>query len=81
MGLFVEFNLYNEMKDNDDKVLEVFFGFWDIGLDSDFIGLWSFDVEWNYGCWVNKEFDEMFKDGLSEKLFDDKYCKDVYVKW
>ncbi|MEJ9312333.1 ABC transporter substrate-binding protein [Priestia megaterium] len=80
-GSLVEFNLYNEMKDNDDKALEAFFGSWDTGSDPDPTGLWSSDAEWNYGRWVNKESDEMLKDGLSEKSFDDKYRKDVYVKW
>ncbi|TYR79517.1 oligopeptide ABC transporter substrate-binding protein [Priestia megaterium] len=80
-GSLIEFNLYNEMKDNDDKVLEAFFGAWDTGADPDQTGLWGSHAEWNYGRWVNEESDALIKEGLSEKSFDDEYRKDVYVKW
>src|SRR5699024_12706104 len=65
-GQLIEFNTYNEMKDNDDKNIEVFFGSWSVGSDPDPSGLWHSTAEWNYGRWVNEESDELLEDGLSE---------------
>ena len=80
-GELVEFNTFNEMKDNDDEELETFFGAWSVGSDPDPSGLWHSTAEWNYGRWVNEESDELLEDGLSEDAFDDDYRKDVYVEW
>src|SRR5699024_3992305 len=80
-GELVEFNTFNEMKDNDDDDLETFFGAWSVGSDPDPSGLWRSTAEWNYGRWVNEESDELLDDGLSEDAFDDDYRKDVYVEW
>lgn len=80
-GELVEFNTFNEMKDNDDEELETFFGAWSVGSDPDPSGLWRSTAEWNYGRWVNEESDELLDDGLSEDAFDDDYRKDVYVEW
>ncbi len=80
-GQLIEFNTYNEMKDNDDKNIEVFFGAWLVGSDPDPSGLWHSTSEWNYGRWVNEESDKLLDDGLSEKSFDKDYRRDVYIKW
>ncbi|MDR6225588.1 oligopeptide ABC transporter substrate-binding protein [Desmospora profundinema] len=80
-GQLVEFNTYNEMKDNDDKELEVFFGAWVVGSDPDPSGLWASTAEWNFGRWVNEESDQLLKEALSDKAFDRDYRKDKYVKW
>src|SRR5699024_11660454 len=80
-GELVEFNTFNEMKDNDDEELETFFDAWSVGSDPDPSGLWRSTAEWNYGRWVYEESDELLDDGLSEDAFDDDYRKDVYVEW
>ncbi|MBE4909364.1 oligopeptide ABC transporter substrate-binding protein [Bacillus luteolus] len=80
-GSLVEFNLYNEMKDNDDAALEAFFGSWSTGADPDPTGLWGNDSEWNYGRWVDAENARLLAEGLSEKAFDKDYRKQVYVEW
>ncbi|QOR67902.1 oligopeptide ABC transporter substrate-binding protein [Cytobacillus suaedae] len=80
-GSLVEFNLYNEMKDNDDAALEAFFGAWLTGTDPDPSGLWGNDSEWNYGRWVDAENQRLLDEGISEKAFDQEYRKQVYVEW
>lgn len=80
-GQLVEFNTFNEMKDNDDEELETFFGAWSVGTDPDPSGLWHSNAEWNYGRWVNEESDDLLDDGLSEDSFDEDYRRDVYVEW
>lgn len=80
-GALIEFNLYNEMKDNDDAALEAFFGSWSTGADPDPSGLWGSDSEWNYGRWVDKENQRLLEEGLKEKSFDKDYRKKVYVEW
>lgn len=80
-GQLVEFNTYNEMKDNDDENLEVFFGAWSVGSDPDPSGLWHSTSEWNYGRWVNEESDKLLEEGLSEKSFEQDYRKQVYIDW
>jgi len=80
-GSLVDFNLYNEMKDNDDAALEAFFGSWSMGSDPDPSGLWANDAEWNYGRYVDEENDKLLKEALSEAAFDKDYRKKVYVDW
>ncbi|MEG0260013.1 MAG: ABC transporter substrate-binding protein [Lysinibacillus sp.] len=80
-GALIEFNLYNEMKNNDDVALEAFFGSWSTGADPDPTGLWGNDAEWNHGRWVDAENERLLKDGLSEAAFDKEYRKKVYVEW
>lgn len=80
-GELVEFNTFNEMKDNDDEELETFFGAWSVDSDPDPSGLWHSTADWNHGRWVNEESDELLEDGLSEDSFDDDYREDVYVEW
>src|SRR5690625_4963136 len=72
-GQLIEFNTYNEMKDNDDENIEVFFGAWTVGSDPDPSGLWHSTSEWNYGRWVNEDSDDLLEDGLSEDSFDEDY--------
>ncbi|WP_382402718.1 oligopeptide ABC transporter substrate-binding protein [Lentibacillus salinarum] len=80
-GQLIEFNTYNEMKDNDDENIEVFFGAWIVGTDPDPSGLWHSTAEWNYGRWLNEESDELLDEGLSEASFDEDHRADVYVEW
>jgi len=80
-GQLIEFNTFNDMKDNDDDTIEVFFGAWSVGTDPDPSGLWHSTAEWNYGRWLNEESDELLEDGLSEDAFDEDYRKQVYVDW
>jgi peptide/nickel transport system substrate-binding protein len=80
-GSLIEFNLYNEMKDNDDKALEAFFGSWYVGADPDPTALWGSHAEWNYGRYVDEEGDALIKETLSEKAFDEAYRKEAFVKW
>jgi len=80
-GSLIEFNLYNEMKDNDDKELEAFFGSWGTGSDPDPSGLWANNAEWNYGRWVHEDNDRLLNDALSEAAFDRDYRKGVYDQW
>ncbi|WP_029268699.1 oligopeptide ABC transporter substrate-binding protein [Virgibacillus alimentarius] len=80
-GQLIEFNTYNEMKENDDKNIEVFFGAWVVGSDPDPSGLWHSTAEWNYGRWVNEESDKLLEEGLSKASFDEEYRANVYVEW
>ncbi|MEI3611128.1 oligopeptide ABC transporter substrate-binding protein [Pseudogracilibacillus sp. SO30301A] len=80
-GQLIEFNTYNDMKDNDDEALETFFGSWLVGSDPDPTGLWGSKEEYNFGRWVNEESDALLKDGLSEAAFEEDYRRDVYVEW
>lgn len=80
-GTLIEFNLYNEMKDNDDVALEAFFGAWTTGSDPDPSGLWANNAEWNFGRWVDAENQRLLDEGLSEAAFDKDYRKNVYVEW
>ena len=80
-GTLIEFNLYNEMKENDDAALEAFFGSWSTGSDPDPSGLWASNAEWNFGRWVDAENQRLIDEGLSEKSFDKEYRKNVYVEW
>lgn len=80
-GSLIEFNLYNEMKENDDELLEAFFGSWSMGADPDPSGLWGNNAEWNFGRWVDDENQKLLDEGLSEKAFDEEYRKQVYVDW
>ncbi|MGE7089967.1 oligopeptide ABC transporter substrate-binding protein [Lysinibacillus sp. NPDC048646] len=80
-GTLIEFNLYNEMKNNDDAALEAFFGSWSTGADPDPSGLWANDAEWNYGRWVDAENKRLLKEGLSEDAFEKEFRKNVYIEW
>src|SRR5699024_3951658 len=80
-GQLIELNTYNEMKDNDDENIEVFFGAWTVGSDPDPSGLRHSTSEWNYGRWVNDESDSLLEDGLSEDYIDEDYRQDVYDAW
>ncbi|MBY7144247.1 oligopeptide ABC transporter substrate-binding protein [Virgibacillus sp. NKC19-3] len=80
-GQLIEFNTFNDMKENDDDNIEVFFGSWSVGDDPDPSGLWHSTAEWNYGRWVNEESDELLDEGLSEASFDEDYRADVYAEW
>lgn len=80
-GQLIEFNTYNEMKENDDEGLEAFFGAWSVGTDPDPSGLWHSTAEFNHGRWLNEESDALLEDGLSEDSFDEDYRRDVYIEW
>lgn len=80
-GQLIEFNTYNDMKNNDDENIQVFFGAWSTGSDPDPSGLWHSQAEWNHGRWINEESDALLEDGLSEKSFDQDYREQVYVDW
>ncbi|MFS0612030.1 oligopeptide ABC transporter substrate-binding protein [Lederbergia ruris] len=80
-GSLIEFNLYNEMKRNDDEVLDAFFGSWSMGADPDPSGLWGNHAEWNFNRWVDEENQKLLDEALSEKAFDKEYRKQVYVDW
>ncbi|WP_199617491.1 oligopeptide ABC transporter substrate-binding protein [Paenibacillus alkalitolerans] len=80
-GALVEFNTYNDMKDNDDPQLELFFGAWGTGSDPDPTGLWGSKSQWNYGRWVNEESDRLLAEALSEKAFDENYRRETYIQW
>jgi len=80
-GSLIEFNLYNDMKDNDDAALEAFFGAWSTGADPDPSGLWGNDAEWNYGRWVDAKNQELLNKGLSEEAFDKDTRMKTYVEW
>lgn len=80
-GNLIEFNLYNEMKDNDDKALEAFFGSWYVGADPDPSGLWGKDAEWNHSRWVDNKSEELIKKTLSADALDEKVRKKAFVEW
>lgn len=80
-GTLIEFNLYNDMKDNDDAALEAFFGSWSTGSDPDPSGLWGNHAEWNYGRWVDEQNQKLLDKGLSEEAFDKDKRMKTYVKW
>ncbi|MEY9978421.1 oligopeptide ABC transporter substrate-binding protein [Lysinibacillus sp. RC79] len=80
-GTLIEFNLYNDMKDNDDAALEAFFGAWSTGADPDPSGLWGNDAEWNYGRYVDAKNQKLIKQALSKEAFDKDKRKSIYVEW
>lgn len=80
-GTLIEFNLYNDMKDNDDAALEAFFGSWSTGSDPDPSGLWGNNAEWNYGRWVDEQNQKLLDKGLSEEAFDKVKRMKTYVEW
>ncbi|MGE7672453.1 oligopeptide ABC transporter substrate-binding protein [Lysinibacillus sp. NPDC094403] len=80
-GTLIEFNLYNDMKDNDDAALEAFFGSWSTGSDPDPSGLWGNNAEWNYGRYVDAKNQKLLDEGLSVKAFDKDTRKKTYVEW
>ncbi|MGG2108198.1 oligopeptide ABC transporter substrate-binding protein [Lysinibacillus pakistanensis] len=80
-GTLIEFNLYNDMKDNDDAALEAFFGSWSTGSDPDPSGLWGNHAEWNYGRWVDEQNQKLLDKGLSEEAFDKDKRMKTYVEW
>ncbi|MFC0271991.1 oligopeptide ABC transporter substrate-binding protein [Metabacillus herbersteinensis] len=80
-GQLIEFNLYNEMKDNDDKALEAFFGSWSTGADPDPEALWGSHFEWNYGRYVDEEGDKLIADTKSDAAFDQAYREKAFVDW
>ncbi|GLC87473.1 oligopeptide ABC transporter substrate-binding protein [Lysinibacillus piscis] len=80
-GSLIEFNLYNDMKDNDDAALEAFFGSWSTGSDPDPSGLWGNNSEWNYGRWVDDTNQTLLDAGLSVEAFDKDMRKATYVEW
>ncbi|MEY9969971.1 peptide/nickel transport system substrate-binding protein [Lysinibacillus sp. RC46] len=80
-GTLIEFNLYNDMKDNDDAALEAFFGSWSTGADPDPTGLWGNDAEWNFGRYVDAKNQKLLDKALSEEAFDKDKRKQTYVEW
>ncbi|MBG9455107.1 peptide ABC transporter substrate-binding protein [Lysinibacillus sphaericus] len=80
-GTLIEFNLYNDMKDNDDAALEAFFGSWSTGADPDPSGLWGNDAEWNYGRYVDAKNQDLLEKGLNEEAFDKDKRMETYVEW
>lgn len=80
-GTLIEFNLYNDMKDNDDAALEAFFGSWITGSDPDPSGLWGNHAEWNYGRWVDEQNQKLLDKGLSEEAFDKDKRMKTYIEW
>ncbi|OXS75228.1 peptide ABC transporter substrate-binding protein [Lysinibacillus sp. KCTC 33748] len=80
-GTLIEFNLYNDMKDNDDAALEAFFGSWSTGADPDPSGLWGNDAEWNYGRYVDAKNQDLLEKGLNEEAFDKDKRMKTYVEW
>jgi len=80
-GTLIEFNLYNDMKDNDDDALEAFFGSWSTGADPDPSGLWGNDAEWNYGRYIDAKNQKLIKQALGKEAFDKEKRKAIYVEW
>ncbi|TQR38362.1 oligopeptide ABC transporter substrate-binding protein [Lysinibacillus sphaericus] len=80
-GTLIEFNLYNDMKKNDDAALEAFFGTWSTGADPDPSGLWGNDAEWNFGRYIDAKNQKLLDKGLSEEAFDKDKRKQTYVEW
>ncbi|MBD1383045.1 oligopeptide ABC transporter substrate-binding protein [Metabacillus arenae] len=80
-GQLIEFNLYNEMKDNDDKSLDAFFGSWFTGADPDPEALWGSHAEWNYGRYVDEENDKLIKATASDAAFDEEVRKQGFIDW
>lgn len=80
-GTLIEFNLYNDMKKNDDAALEAFFGSWSTGADPDPSGLWGNDAEWNFGRYIDAKNQKLLDQGLSAEAFDKDKRKQIYVEW
>lgn len=80
-GGLKEFNLYNDLIDEDEPSIEVFFGSWSTAADPDPSGIWKSTAFWNRGRWVNEKSDQLLEDALSEKAFDQDYRIKTYVEW
>lgn len=80
-GRLHEFNSFYDMVEKDDPKIEVFSAAWGTGSDPDPSGIWAKGAPFNYVRWVNDKNDELLKEGISSKAFDENYRKDVYNKW
>lgn len=80
-GRLIEFNSFYDMIQKDDSKVDMFQAAWRIGSDPDPSGIWHSDQAFNYPRWVNAGSDQLLKDGISPKAFDDAYRVDVYKKW
>lgn len=77
----IEFNSFYDMLKKDDSKVDMFMAAWGTGADPDPSGIWNSNQPFNYTRWVNPESDQLLKDGLSPKAFDDAYRIEVYKKW
>lgn len=80
-GRLHEFNSFYDMLKTDDPKVDVFAGAWGVGSDPDPSGIWAKEAPFNYTRWVNDKNTELLQEGISPKVIDEKYRKDVYDKW
>ena len=80
-GRLQEFNSFYEALQKDDQEVDIYQGAWGTGSDPDPSGIWSKKASYNYTRWVNEESEELLKQGISPKAFDNDYRKEVYDKW
>ena len=80
-GKLAEFNSFYEMLQTDSEKVDIYQAAWGTGSDPDPSGIWAKGASYNYTRWVNDKNDELLKQGISEKAFDEAYRKDIYNQW
>ncbi|MEC2057508.1 oligopeptide ABC transporter substrate-binding protein [Peribacillus psychrosaccharolyticus] len=80
-GKLAEFNSFYEMLQTDSEKVDIYQAAWGTGSDPDPSGIWAKGASYNYTRWVNDKNDELLKQGISAKAFDEDYRKDIYNQW
>ncbi|WP_110929199.1 oligopeptide ABC transporter substrate-binding protein [Bacillus massiliglaciei] len=80
-GRLHEFNSFYDKIEKDDDKVDVFSAAWGVASDPDPSGIWAREAPFNYTRWTNEKNDELLKQGISEKAFDEDYRVDVYNQW
>ena len=80
-GRLMEFNSFYDRVRADDPDIDIFMGAWGVASDVDPSGLWGRDSMFNYSRYASDKNDELLKEGLSDKAFDQNYRQEVYNEW
>lgn len=80
-GSLKELNSFYEAVESDDPSVELFNGVWGLASDPDPSGLWRATDSWNYPRWTSKRSEELIRDGVSLKAYDQDFRKEVYYEW
>lgn len=80
-GSLKELNSFYEAVESDDPSVELFNGVWGLASDPDPSGLWRANDSWNYPRWTSKRSEELIRDGVSLKAYDQDFRKEVYYEW
>lgn len=79
----IEVNLYYNMIEKDDPLIETFFGGWETEVDSDPASFWKADQLWNYTRYNNTEADQLLDKALNHDIVGINQEKriELYTEW